>query len=112
GATGATIETWQLGYGNLPAVAFSAPTTTKFQMALTADANFNVTLSSFDMAGYGGSHTIASLSVLDNTGKTLFSKSNVVIAGGTTHTHFSFSTPLRGQGLSIRFDSTNATGGG
>jgi hypothetical protein len=112
GTTGATVETWAGSYGNLPNVVFSAPSGTKFQMSLTADANFNVTLSSFDMASYAaGDYTINSVSVVDNTGHTLFSKSNVKILGeSTTHTHFGFSTPLRGQGLTIKFDSSNSGG--
>jgi len=113
GTTGTTIETWQGGYGDLPAVAFSAPNLSKFEMKLTADTNFNVTLSSFDMASYASAnYTIKSVTVLDNTGKTLFTKSNVQIFGGTAphHTHFAFSTPLRGQGLTIRFDSSTQGG--
>jgi hypothetical protein len=113
GTTGATIETWQSGYGDLPAVAFSAPNGSKFEMKLTADANFNATLSSFDMASFGtSSYTIKSVSVLDNTGKTLFSKANVQIFGSTAphHTHFAFATPLKGQGLTIRFDSSTQGG--
>jgi hypothetical protein len=113
GATGSTVETWPTPYGDLPAVAFAAPNGAKFEMKLTADANFNVTLSSFDLASFNtADYTINSVSVLDNTGKTLFTKSNVKIFGGSAphHTHFAFTTPLRGQGLTIRFDSSSQGG--
>ncbi|HSV15053.1 MAG TPA: SdrD B-like domain-containing protein [Tepidisphaeraceae bacterium] len=113
GTSTGTIETWPTAYGDLPAVAFAAPSGQKFEMKLTADSGFNVTLASFDMASFASAdYTINSVSVVDSSGKTLFSKSNVKIFGGTAphHTHFAFTTPLKGQGLTIRFDPSNQGG--
>ena len=109
GTSTGKVETWPAGYGNLPNVVFAAPTGQKFQMKLTADSGFNVSLASFDMASYGGPYTINSVSVTDGSGKTLFSKTNVVIATGTTHTHFAL-TNVKAQALFIKFDSSNAGG--
>jgi hypothetical protein len=115
GGTGfGTAETWQTGYGDLKSNIFPAPNGTKFQLTLTADSAYNVTLSSFDMASFGGDYTIASLKVIDGAGHVLSSKTNQKIWGTTSphHTHYSFATPLKAQTLKIQFDSTNAGGGG
>jgi hypothetical protein len=114
GGTGwGTASTWTTGYGDLNNIVFPNPNGTKFHMSLTADAGFNVTLSGFDMAGYGTDYTINSVKVLDGNGATLFSRSSVKIlgpAGTTKHTHFTFATPLKASKLQINFDSTNQGG--
>jgi hypothetical protein len=116
GGTGfGTATTWAASYGDLQNVIYPNPNGTKFHMSLTADAGYNVTLSSFDMASYGGEYTIASLKVKDGAGNTLFSRSNIKILGTASaphHNHFAFSTPLKASKLQIDYDSTNVGGGG
>ncbi len=110
GTSSTTLENWQSGYGNLPNVVFSAPNGSKFTMKLTADAGYNVSLSSFDMASFGSSYTINSITVTDGSGHSLFSKTKALIPNGTTHSHFSFSAPLTASSLIIGFDSSNSGG--
>jgi len=106
-----TAATWSTGYGNLTNIIFPNPNGTKFQMTLTADTNFKVALSSFDMGAYGAaSFTINNVKVTDGTGKILFNQNNVVIKGGASHTHFTMPSTVTAPKLIISYDSTNAGG--
>ena len=112
GTNPATILCWTTSYGNLTGVIYSSPSGSKFQLVLTADAGFNVSLSSFDMAGYPATnYTINNVKVADGTGKVLFNQNNVLIKGaGPSHTHFTMPITVVAQKLVITFDSSNQGG--
>ena len=108
-----TAATWDSGYGDLKNIIFPNPNGTKFQMTLTADTLYKVSLSSFDMAAYGAaSFTVSNVKVTDGSGKVLFNQNNVVIKGGTSHTHFTMPSTVAAPKLIISYDSTNSGGGG
>ena len=112
GTNGKTVTTRRTGFGDLTNVASTA-SHNPFEMTLTADAGYKVSLASFDLAG-APSHdwTIKSVQVLDGNNNVMFSKTNVAIQGdatGVRHTHFAFSTPLTASKMKIRFDASNLT---
>jgi hypothetical protein len=103
------LFTWAEDYGDLHHVVF-AQEPIPFELRLVADPGFLVTLNSFDMAGWPHLDfpSIASVSVRDGAGNSLFSQSDVFIHGaasGPQHTHFAFSGVTASE-LRITFDST------
>ncbi|HEX4793940.1 MAG TPA: SdrD B-like domain-containing protein [Humisphaera sp.] len=113
GTNGKTVVARTTGFGDLSGVV-STNSHAPFEMILTADTGFKVSLSSFDLAG-SPSHdwTIKSVQVVDGNNNPLYSKTNVVIQGdatGTRHTHIAFTTPFTASRIKIRFDASNLTG--
>src|SRR5205085_5057701 len=93
-------------FGDLGNVLYHTRNPGYFELTLTADAGRQVSLNSFDMAGYAHvSYTIPFVRVLDITNHVLFSQENVFIDSSPTgHTHFDFAPPLTGQSLTIQFN--------
>ena len=95
------------GYGALVNVGYG--TNGVFSITFNADANFNVSLYSFDLAGLDQSYQINSVSVLSGA-TTLFSQSNVIVNGssnGTGVTSFTFNPILTRSTLTVQFDASN-----
>ena len=104
-----TIYTWDTDYGDLRHVIF-AQEPQVFQFRLVADAGYQVTLNSFDMASWPNvDYTIDRVSVVDGDGNILYNQNNVLSQGdfvGPRHTSFLFSG-LTASVLEIQFDSRN-----
>jgi hypothetical protein len=104
-----TIFTWAEDFGDLHHVIF-AQEPRVFEFDLVADAGFQVTLNSFDMAAWPHlDYVINSVSVLDGNDNVLFNQNNVLIEGdavGPQHTHFDFAG-VTAPTLKIEFDSRN-----
>ncbi len=111
GPAGAGPALWSTSYGDLTNVLYQSllgsPT---LEITLTANPGFLVRLSSFDLAAsdgrFGSDPTIESLRVVDGSGTVLFDK-NAEIVSKTARNHYQFGTPLEGQTLTIRIDSSN-----
>jgi len=95
------------GYGALVNVAYAPGG--MFSITFTADAGFNVSLYSFDLAGLDQTYSINSVSVLSGA-TTLFTQSNVIVNGssnGTGVTSFAFNPILTRTTLTVQFDASN-----
>ena len=95
------------GYGDLTNVAYADDGT--FSLTLSTGVTQNVTLFSFDLAGFASSYQINSVSVFAN-GVQVFLQNNVTVNGssnGTGRTSFTFSQPFRGNTISLNFDASN-----
>ena len=110
------IHRWGAEFGDLQNVIYNDEDLVGIvEITLTADANLQVTLDSFDLAGWSNAdYTIDSVQVLDATGGPLFSDTDVLIQGdfdGPRHTSFVFDPPLISQEMTIRFDASNLGNG-
>ncbi len=111
GPAGAGPALWDTSYGDLTNVLYqsllASPT---LEITLSADPGFLVRLSAFDLAAadgrFGSDPTINSLRVLDGSGTVLLDKNGETVSK-TGRNHYQFSTPLEGQSLTIRIDSSN-----
>ncbi len=95
------------GYGDLTNVAYASDGL--FSLQLATGPTQNVTLFSFDLAGFGGSYQIDSVSVFAN-GVQVFLQQNVTVNGsgnGTGRTSFTFNQPFRGNTITLQFDASN-----
>jgi len=103
------IGGWPGGYGDLINVGYvnsNKPVEIRFA---TIEPRYHVLLHGFDMAGFlNTDYTNKSVQILNEHGDLLYQQTNVLIRGaGPSHTTFTFSPPIRSQGLRIRIDATN-----
>ena len=77
-----------------------------FELVLTADPGYQVSLHGFDMARWDSDEIINTVRVLDKDSNPLFVQDNAFIPV-TGHRDFDFISPLVSQSLTIFFDSTN-----
>lgn len=103
------------GYGDLVNVLYRYKSPLEeadfLEVKLTADAGYHVQLHAFDIGTYSGDQVLATIEVLDETGKALFSEKDRTIAhcSPATHDTIRFDTPLQGQSLTIRFNEPEAS---
>lgn len=114
---------WRYDYGDLDRILYQGSRNTGvgnnynyLLIVLFADPGFEAVLHSFDVAGwFETDYEINSVSVYDNYFNGFFPEQNRVyhdpnttIAGnGPTHSSYSFSTPIRGNVISILIDANN-----
>ncbi len=114
GTNGNAVICEGAGYGTLQDVITTA-NRVPFQMALTADPGYQVSLSFLDLGAYNRHDwVIRNLSVVDGvSNKVLYTTNSQNIRGyanGTyPYSHFIFSTPLTATQLVIRYDASNIT---
>lgn len=103
-----TLFHWDGSYGDLVDVIYSAEELTN--IALVADAGFEVLLYGFDLAGWpNATYVIPSVRVQDGNGSTLFFESDVVVNGnaqGPGHSSILFGVPLRAAEIHLEIDSS------
>lgn len=106
------VAFWTTDYGDLNGLLYrESDGAGILEITLTADPGFNVSLSSFDMAGWpNANYIIPSVQVLGPGASTLFQDNNALIKGtlpNPRHTSFVFGTPLTAQEVTIRFNSSS-----
>ena len=98
---------WTTGYSDLTNVFFDdADNQGPLELVLTADAGFSVQLFDFDLGAYGDNRTVNSVRVTNENNDLLFESLGDTILG-TTHSDYTFTSPLVGQSLRITIDQTN-----
>jgi hypothetical protein len=98
---------WQVGYGDLVNVLYEDQDGYGYlEVTFTADSNWDVQVSGFDMAAYALVNPINSVTVRDGYDTVLFSQTDVLIPA-TGHLAFTFDPPLQGHILIVAFDAHN-----
>jgi hypothetical protein len=106
------LNYWQTGYNQLQHVVEYEPDGANgYQIILTADPGFTVSLESFDLGNFGASVTMPGVRVLGADGSVLFSRTNFSIpASSGPHTDFDFSPVLTDTRLTIDINTTGLGG--
>jgi hypothetical protein len=95
----ASINLWNLNYGDLNKVGIASQTGLGAEIALTPTNGATVTLASFDLGGRPRTDIAAAfIRVVDGAGTVLWSASNLTVAG-TGSTHSSYSPNLTAAGV-------------
>jgi hypothetical protein len=103
------LSWWGSGYNDLENVVFYEPTQARgFQIVLTADPNYEVSLHGFDVGNFSSKlETLANIVVRNEADEVLFSESNVELPKrNDTHTSFDFSPELSGGQITIDVDTS------
>jgi len=117
---------WRYNYGDLDRVLYQGSTFTGLGfdydylfVILRADPGFEAVLHSFDIAGwFETDYQVNSVSVYDNefngffpAQNRVYHDANAAISGaGPSHSTYSFSTPIRGNVITILIDANNLGG--
>jgi hypothetical protein len=102
---------WTTQFGDLANVLISSsPDPNLLIVTFTAANGFSVRLHSFDLAGwtpgFSFDPTINSVKVFDGNNNVLFTQTNPTVSI-TSHTPFTFGTPLAAQVLKVQIDALN-----
>lgn len=102
-------QLWATGYGDLKnGLTSDSSDQELLVLTFTATSGFDVRLHSFDLAatGFSSDETINSVTVFDGNNNILFSQTNPKISI-SSHTSFTFGTPLTAQVLKVKIDAQN-----
>lgn len=106
----ASPQLWTTGFGDLTnGLSSSLPDPNLLTLTFTAAYGFNVSLYTFDLAGsssFGLNPIINSVTIFDGDNNVLFSQTNAEISI-SSHTSFTFGTPLTAQVLKVKIDALN-----
>jgi hypothetical protein len=111
-STQVDLNHWTTGYNQLVNVLEYEPDGANgYQIILTADPGFEVSLESFDLGNFGGAVTVPGVRVLDRNGSEIFSRTNFAIPAATgPHTDFDFAPFFTDTKLTIDIDTTGMGG--
>nr|WP_320191900.1 PEP-CTERM sorting domain-containing protein [uncultured Desulfobacter sp.] len=99
----AYLEAWNTGYGDLVKVAYADNNDSIAEITFTADLGYQVSINSFDMAGFGqGDNTLDLLEIVDDAGNIVWTASALQIQV-EDDAHSSFYPVVMGTELTIRW---------
>ncbi len=99
----AYLEAWNVDYGNLENVAYADLDGGIAEILFTPDSSYEVTINSFDMAGWFRLDKIADLiEIVNGVGTTVWSAPSLFVAG-QYGTHSAFYPAITGSNLTIRW---------
>jgi hypothetical protein len=106
------LNYWSTNYNQLvDVVEYEPDGANGYQIILTADPGFTVSLESFDLGNFGAALTMPGVRVLGADGSVLFSRTNFGIAAQSgPHTDFDFSPFLTDTRLTIDINTTGLGG--
>ena len=98
----AYLEAWDNDYGNLVNIAYADYDGGTAEILFTPDYSYEVTINSFDMAGWNHADKTANLiEIINGEGTTVWSASSLFVAGDVGHS--AFSPAITGSNLTIRW---------
>lgn len=108
-----TLTRWSTGYNELiNVIENEADGDNGYSVTFTADAGFNVLLSSLNMGNWGAAISVPGMTVTDGNGNILFSESNIALDVSTSPTSrfFNFGNNVVANQLIIQIDTTGLGG--
>lgn len=112
GVAGNTLNYWSSGYNDLFQVIENEPDDAEgYSLTFTADAGYNVVLTSLDIGNWGGAINLPGIRVFDESNTTLFQQTDTPLAANNiqNHVHIDFST-ITGQTLTIEINTIGLGG--
>ena len=94
------MDAWESGFGDLTNVANSSHQSNGVEIKFTADAGYEVTINSFDLAKYHSYTTINTIEILDENRELVWSADSLAV---DSVTHTSYMPDITGSELTICF---------